>query len=140
VRYSQLGDRVADNVNAIGQIRDDDRRELDTAVEKTIWLRGLPIERFRYDSNYNIYWAHTTGTLRSWEVEEGVWLDFRNRLSAGLEHVEEYKVFEKDFRNRQTSLTLRYNTREYQSVTAGYERGRDSMLTTSSGGHPRSVS
>ena len=38
IRYTHLGDRFADNVNVIGFIQDDDRRELDGAIEKTIWL------------------------------------------------------------------------------------------------------
>ena len=38
VRYSHLGNRFRDNVNVIGFVQDDDRRELDSAVEKTFWL------------------------------------------------------------------------------------------------------
>lgn len=125
VRYTHLGDRVAENVNAVGQIRDDDRRELDSAINKTLWFRGSVVERLRYDSNYNIYWAQKTGTLRSWQIDEGVALDFRNRVSAELDYTEEFKLFEKDFRNRRVGLTLGYNTREYQSVSAGYEFGRN---------------
>ena len=125
VRYTHLGDRVADNINAIGQVRDDDRRELDSAVNKTLWFRGSPVERIRYDSNYNVYWAQKTGTLRSWQIDEGVAVDLRNRVSAELDYTEEYKLFEKDFRNRQVAVTLGYNTREYQSVNAGYEFGRN---------------
>lgn len=125
VRYTHLGDRVADNVNPIGQIRDDDRREVDSAVNKTLWFRGSPVERIRYDSNYNAYWAQKTGTLRSWQIDEGVAIDLRNRLSAEVDYTEEFKLFEKEFRNRQLGFTLGYNTREYQSVSGGYEFGRN---------------
>lgn len=125
VRYTYLGDRVADNVTPIGQIRDDDRRELDSAVNKTFWFEGAPVERFQYDSNYNIYWSARSDLLRSWQIDEGVSVDFRNRMSAEFDYTEEYKLFEKDFRNRQVRVTLGYNTREYQSVSAGYEFGRN---------------
>jgi hypothetical protein len=125
VRYTHLGDRVADNINAIGQVRDDDRRELDSAVNKTLWIRGSTVERVRYDSNYNAYWAQKSDTLRSWQIDEGVAVDLRNRISAEVDYTEEYKLFEKDFRNRRIALTLGYNTREYQSVSAGYEFGRN---------------
>jgi hypothetical protein len=125
VRYTYLGDRIADNVNPIGQIRDDDHRELDSAVNKTLWFKGAPVERFRYDSNYNIYWSTQSDTVRSWQIDEGVSVDFRNRVSAELDYTEEYKLFEKDFRNRRVGVTLGYNTREYQSVSAGYEFGRN---------------
>ena len=125
VRYSYLGARVAENVNPIGQIRDDDHRELDSAVNKTLWFKGAPIERVRYDSNYNIYWSTQSDVVRSWQVDEGLSVDLRNRVSAELDYTEEYKLFEKDFRNRRVGVTLGYNTREYQSVSAGYEFGRN---------------
>ncbi len=59
VRYTDLGDRFADNANAVGFIRDDDRRELDSAIEKIHWFGPGAFERFRYDSNYNVYWGQT---------------------------------------------------------------------------------
>lgn len=40
-------------------------------------------------------------------------------MSAELDYTEEFKLFEKDFRNRRVALNLGYNTREYQSVSAG---------------------
>jgi hypothetical protein len=124
VRYTHLGDRVRDNLNSIGRIADDDRRELDSAVSKTIWIRSGAFEQIQYDSNYNIYWGQT-GTLRSWQVDQSVEVEFRNRLSAEVSLTEEYKLFEKDFRNRQIGLQVGYNTREYQSVSAGVEFGRN---------------
>jgi hypothetical protein len=33
IRYTDLGDRFGDNVNVIGFVRDDDRREWDSAFE-----------------------------------------------------------------------------------------------------------
>ncbi|MFQ5677246.1 MAG: DUF5916 domain-containing protein, partial [bacterium] len=60
VRYTHIGDRFADNANGIGFIRDDDRRELDSAIEKTFWIRNGLFERTKYDSNYNIYWGQTS--------------------------------------------------------------------------------
>jgi hypothetical protein len=124
VRYTHLGERVRDNLNAIGRIADDDRRELDSAVNKTIWIRSGAFEQIQYDSNYNIYWGQT-GTLRSWQVDQSAEVEFRNRLSAEVSLTEEYKLFEKDFRNRQIGFQVGYNTREYQSVSAGVEFGRN---------------
>jgi hypothetical protein len=124
VRYTHLGDRFADNVNAIGFIRDDDRRELDSALEHTFWIRNSVLERLSYDSNYNIYWGQT-GTLRSWQIDQGVDFEFRNRMSLGGDYKEEFKRFEKDFRNRSVEVEIGYNTREFQSVQAGVEFGRN---------------
>jgi Domain of unknown function (DUF5916)/Carbohydrate family 9 binding domain-like len=123
VRYTDLGDRFADNVNAIGFIRDDDRREIDSAVEKTVWIESGPLERFSYDSNYNIYWGQD-GTRRSWQIDQGVGFQFRNRWALDLSYNEEFKLFEKEFRNRATSVELGYNTREFTSASTEVEFGR----------------
>ncbi len=124
VRYIHLGDRLADNVNVIGFIRDDDRREVDAAADKTVWLASGPLERVQYNSSYNAYWGQT-GILRSWQVDESVSVDFRNRWSATVSHAEEFKRFEKDFRNRQTGIEVGYNTRAYQSARGGVTVGRN---------------
>lgn len=124
VRYTQLGEFFGDNANAVGFIRDDNRRELDSALTKTFWIKRGLLERIEYESNYNIYWG-MNGTLRSWQIDEGLTLDFRNKFSLEAEHTEEYKLFEEDFRNRQTELTLGYNTREWQSARVSYAFGRN---------------
>ncbi|MGZ5424464.1 MAG: DUF5916 domain-containing protein, partial [Candidatus Aminicenantales bacterium] len=80
VRYTQLGETFGDNANAVGFVSDDNRRELDSALEKTFWLKRGFLERISYGSNYNIYWG-LEGTLRSWEVDEGLSFDFKNKLS-----------------------------------------------------------
>jgi hypothetical protein len=138
VRYTHLGERFADNANVIGFIRDDDRRELDSAIEKTFWIRSGAFERLRYDSNYNIYWGQS-GTLRSWQIDESIEVQLRNRLSFEVAHTEEFKRFEKDFRNRRTGFELGYNTREFQSVQVGYRVGRnfdaDFQLWTAEAGY-----
>jgi hypothetical protein len=124
VRYTHLGSRLAENINAIGQVVDDDRREIDSALNKTLWIRGGAFEQLKYGSNYNVYWSQT-GVLRSWKIDQSADIQFRNRWSTGFRYTEEFKRFEKDFRNRQTGFTLGYNTREYQSASVGYEFGRN---------------
>ena len=124
VRYTELGDRFADNVNAVGFVRDDDRRELDAAAEKTLWFDSGVFERFQYGSNYNVYWGQT-GTLRSWQIDQGVSVDLRNRWSASVQYSEEFKRFESDFRNRDLGFSLGYNTRAFQSASVGYRTGRN---------------
>ena len=124
VRYTELGDRFADNANAVGFIRDDDRRELDSAVEKTLWFGSGAFERFQYDSNYNVYWGQTD-ILRSWKIDQGATLDLRNRWSTTLNYTEEFKRFESDFRNRDVGLSVGYNTRAFQSASLGYRTGRN---------------
>jgi hypothetical protein len=124
VRYTHLGQNFADNVNAIGFIRDDDRRELDSALSKTFWPQAGFFEQVEYSSNYNIYWSQQ-GDLRSWQIDQGVEVQLRNRWAFEVELEEEYIVFEKDFQNRQVALQLGYNTREFESVTGTYTFGKN---------------
>ena len=123
-RYTHLGDRFSDHVNAIGFIRDDDRREMDSAFRKQFWFTDGVFERVDYNSNYNIYWSQK-GVLRSWQVDQSIDIDFRNRWSAGWAFAEEFKLFEKEFRNRRNTLLIGYNTREFQSVSGSYTFGRN---------------
>jgi len=124
LRYTQLGENFADNANHVGFIRDDNRRELDSAVVKTFYPRKRVFERIKYDSNYNIYWG-MNGTLRSWRVDQGLTFDLKNKFSLELGHHQEYKLYEKGFRNYQTEFELGYNTREWQSASVSYSFGHN---------------
>jgi hypothetical protein len=124
VRYTHLGKHIADNVNTIGFMQDDNRRELDSAFEKIFWFRSGLIERTQYDSNYNIYWSEN-GTLRSWQIDQTVEVELRNRIAFEVDYTEEFKKFEKEFRNRKTGFNLGYNTREFQSAGIGFEFGKN---------------
>lgn len=124
VRYTHLGDRFSDTVNTIGFIRDDNRRELDSALSKTFWFKAGRAEKLDYSSNYNIYWGQDR-QLRSWRVDETLDVELRNRWGARTSWTEEFIRFEKDFRNRQISVELGYNTRAYESVHGGVQFGRN---------------
>jgi len=124
VRYTDLGENFADNVNVIGFVRDDDRREIDSALEKTFWPQAGAFEQVEYSSNYNVYWSQA-GDLRSWQIDQGVEVQLRNRWAFEVEFEEEYIVFERDFQNRQLGFELGYNTREFESVAVTYKFGRN---------------
>ena len=124
VRYTQLGTNFADNANKVGYVRDDNRRELDSALSKTFFPKKGGIERIEYESNYNIYWG-LDGTLRSWKIDQDVGVDLKNKFSITLEHHEEFKLYEKEFRNRQTEIDIGYNTREWQHASVAYIFGKN---------------
>ena len=123
VRYTHMGDRFGDNINTVGFVRDDDRREVDSAVEKTIWFDGGSLQRLQYRSNYNIYWGQD-GTRRSWAIDQSVNFEFRNRWTIDASYNKEFKLFEKEFRNRASSIGLGYNTREFTSASTKVGFGR----------------
>ncbi|MFN0181141.1 MAG: DUF5916 domain-containing protein [Gemmatimonadales bacterium] len=123
LRYTHLGDAFGDNVNAIGFIRDDDRREVDAAAEHAFYRREGALERLAYASNYNAYWSQA-GPLRAWEIRQGVAVDLRNRVSLSVDYTADLQRFEAEFRNHKTRFGAGYNTREFQSVSAGFAWGR----------------
>jgi hypothetical protein len=124
LRYTQLGRNFGDNANAVGFIRDDNRKELDSAIEKDFFPKIGIFDRVSYQSNYNIYWG-LEGTLRSWEIDQEVGFDMKNKFSLQAEHHEEYKLYEKEFRNRESVVEVGYNTREWQSAQISYSFGRN---------------
>ncbi len=124
LRYTHLGEFFGDNVNSVGYIRDDNRNELDSALEKILWINGSFLEKINYGSNYNIYWG-MDNTLRSWDVWNSLSFDLKNKLSFEVRHEEEYILFEKGFRNRQSMVQAGYNTREWQSGTVSWTTGRN---------------
>jgi len=124
VRYTHLGENFREHVNAVGFVRDDDRRELDAALTHTFWLRSKSFERLSYRSNYNIYWSQT-GLLRSWQIDQSLDLELTNRLNTNVAFAEEFKRFESDFQNRRLRLQVGYNTREFQSVRVAYQFGKN---------------
>ena len=123
-RYTHLGDRFGDHVNAIGFIRDDDRREMDSALRKQFWFEGGPLQGIEYGSNYNVYWSQEN-VLRSYQIDQSLEVEFRNRWSAEYAYQNEFKLFEKGFYNYQHEFEVGYNTREWQSVAAEYSFGRN---------------
>jgi len=124
VRYTYLGKYFGDNANAVGFIRDDNRHELDSALEKTFWIKRKVIERIAYDSNYNIYWG-VDRTLRSWQIDQGLEIDLKNKIACGVDYTNEFKLYEKKFYNNETKFSLGYNTREWQSALFSFSFGRN---------------
>ncbi len=122
LRYTQLGENFADNANNVGFVSDDDRKELDSAIEKTWWIKKKGLDRFGYSSNYNIYWSNED-ILRSWRIDQEIELDLTNKLSFELEYMKEFKRYEEDFNNYSIGFETGYNTREWQSARINYEIG-----------------
>ena len=124
LRYTQLGNKFADNANSVGFVTDDNRHELDSAIRKIWWMKKYGFERIEYSSNYNIYWS-IKGFLRSWEIIQEIELDLANKLSFEIEYIADYKLYEKKFYNHQLGFELGYNTREWQSAILRYEFGKN---------------
>lgn len=80
IRYSNLGEKLRDNVNQMGFINDDDRKEVDSDLIYTFWFKqGL----FRYidlGTMVNAYW-NLDGNFRSSKFREKVRFYMNNKFS-----------------------------------------------------------
>jgi len=122
-RYTHLGDHFGDNANALGFIPDDDRREMDSDLTKTLWFEKGVLQRVELTSGNNIYWSQQN-VLRSYHNFLGMALEFRDRWVAGGGYNNDFKRFEKGFHNDFAHVWFGYNTREFNSFDVAYQKGR----------------
>lgn len=123
IRFTSLGDRFSDNINAVGYVRDDDRREMDSDFTKVFWIEKGAVQRISLQAKNNIYWSQTN-VLRGYHNIESAEIELRNRWSFSASHRNEFRLFEKGFHNDRVRFSAGYNTREYQSWAVQYEQGR----------------
>ena len=125
LRYTEYAENFKKSVNGVGFITDDNRRELDAAVEYKWWLKKSGIEYVRYSSNYNCFWAKTGGTLRSWEIVQELEVYLINKFSGAVHFIRDYQLFEKGFHNYDLFLEAGYNTEEWSATEVSYQSGRN---------------
>jgi hypothetical protein len=120
VRYTNLDDGIQDDFNAVGFLRDDNRREFDTNLRHTFWFDGTLFEKFEPGVNYNRFYSQDD-VLRSWELDASASLVFRNGFEIEFEYVDDFQLFEKAFRNNSSTVSLGWDGRDgrYFSVWAG---------------------
>jgi Domain of unknown function (DUF5916) len=122
VRYTEIDPGILDDFNAVGFLTEDDRKEFDTNVRHNFWFKNGPIERIRPRVNYNRYYSHED-VLRSWELDANIDVVFRNGWRTWLEYFDEYKLFEKEFRNDRTVLYVGWDGRDGRSVWVSHGTG-----------------
>ncbi len=125
VRYTELGENFRENVNQAGYVVDDDRREIDSDLSYRWWIQNNIFNYIEVGTRNNVFWARTTGVLRSWNINESVEFYLQNRFSLTYRYNNEYKLFEKDYYNHRHSFDLGYNTAEWSHAQAGFSFGRN---------------
>ncbi len=125
LRYTELGENFKENVNQTGYVVDDDRREVDSDLSYVWWLRNRFFQYIQLESRNNIFWARTTGVMRSWNVTEAVKFYMQNRFSFEYSYNNEFKLFEKEYYNHRHSFGLGYNTAQWSHARVEYDFGRN---------------
>jgi len=115
IRYTNLDRDITDDFNAVGFLKDDDRREIDTNLKHTFWFTNGAMEKIEPGVNYNRFYSQD-GQLRSWEFDSETDFIFRNGFEIELQIIDEYQVFEKGFRNNRIQLEAGWDSRDGRKV------------------------
>jgi hypothetical protein len=129
IRYTHLDAGIEEDFNSVGFLRDDDRREWDSNLSHEFWFEEGRLENIKPWMNYNRYTSQE-GELRSWRLDTGVEFTFRSGWEVELFHLEEFKLFEKEFRNDRTTVEVEWDGRDGRriEVHAGTGTNYDSDL------------
>jgi hypothetical protein len=122
VRYTHLDKDIRNDFNAVGFLRDDDRKEWDTNLRHEFWFESGILEQIEPSVNYNRFTSQD-GVLRSWSLDAEVEFTFRSGWEIELSRSEEFKLFEKEFRNDYTNIELAWDGRKGREVYAYVARG-----------------
>jgi len=131
VRYGSIDENVKEDANAVGFFTDDDQKVFDTNMRHIFWLDDGPIENVHPEVNYNRYRSQE-GVLRSEVLNANVDVVFRNGWNVALQYRDEFKLFEKEFWNDRTVLTVGWDGRDGRVISAyagsGYNFDNDMTL------------
>jgi len=127
IRYSHYGVGVKENVNPVGFIRDDDRKEFDTNLTRTFWINKYGIDSIEPSINYNRYYSQK-GNLRSYDTYISVETAWSKKWSFDLSYNDQFyaaygEIFEKDFHNWISSAELQYDNKKGMILSAEYSKG-----------------
>ena len=122
VRYTNLDEGIEDDFNTVGFMRDDDRKEWDTNLSHEFWFEEGVFQEIEASVNYNRYTSQE-GVLRSWRLDAGVDFTFRKYWEVEFSHMEEFKLFEKEYRNDRSRVTLEWDARDGRRIYVYASRG-----------------
>lgn len=124
LRYTNIDPGFRENVNTVGFIRDDNRRELDSDIDYHWWIKKHNIEKVDFSFNGNVFWGHG-GALRSLNLTQFAGVTFTNRLFVGLSGNYHNELFEKRYYNHTITPEIGYNLEQWNSYTLLYQHGRN---------------
>ena len=127
VRYTHIDEDMKENMNAVGYFRDDNRKELDTNISHEEWVNSHGIDKIEADVNYNRYWGQND-QLRSWSLDVDFEVKLTNRFELEFCREDELEVYEKDFRNDETSIGIGYDNRQGMEISFSFGDGTNEEM------------
>ena len=124
IEYTDLGTGVRENINPVGMIQDDDRREFDTSYNRQFWINSHGIDQISGGFSYNQYYSQA-GDLRQWSERNNLSVQFLKKWDWSISNNSQLIRFEKDFRNSQVSNSIQYDSKTGTIASMGYSFGKN---------------
>ncbi|MEA1996326.1 MAG: DUF5916 domain-containing protein [Gemmatimonadota bacterium] len=124
LRFTNIDPGFRDNVNKVGYIRDDDRRELDSDARYDWWIKDHGLEKVNFFTKNNIFWSHG-GVLRSVRFTQFVGFTFSNKWFVGFSNNYLTELYDKRYHNHTVTPEVGYNLEQWNSYSLIYQRGRN---------------
>ena len=124
INYTDLKPGFRDNVNPVGFIQDDDRRQIQASAGNEIWIRKYGIDKFNTYINGNIFWSYS-GRLRNREGGAWVGMTFWDRWLLGFSKNYHAEYFEKRFDNHTSLWEAGFNQQSWNNAGLLHQWGRN---------------
>jgi hypothetical protein len=123
VRYANWDEGLMENMNTVGFVEDEDRKQINSKLTHTFWPKSHGVERIEGDLEYDRYWSQED-VLRSEEIEAEVEIELTSKWEFEVNHFDEFKLYEKEFDNHETRFEIDYDTRAGRRAQVAYSFGR----------------
>ena len=124
LRFTNIDPGFQENVNQVGFIPDDDRRELDSDVRYEWWIKKYGIEKVNMQSMNNVFWSHN-GALRNVRLNQWAAVTFLKKWLVGYGNTFQTELFERRYRNHSMLVEGGYNQQQFNSYSWIYLWGRN---------------
>jgi len=122
--FSDIDPGFQDNVNPVGFIRDDDRRQVEARGGNEIWIEKHGIDKINSHVHGNAFWSHD-GALRNVDVGGWVGVTFLEKWLVGFSRNYHTELFEKRFRNHTSLWEMGYNQQAWNNYSLLHQWGRN---------------
>lgn len=124
INLTEIDPGFRDNVNPVGFIPDDDRREVEASGGNEIWIRKYGIDRISTNIHSNAFWNYK-GSLRNFEAGGWAGVTFLDKWLLGYGKTYHTEVFEKRFHNDISLWEAGYNQRSWNNAGLLHQWGKN---------------
>ncbi|HUU28824.1 MAG TPA: DUF5916 domain-containing protein [archaeon] len=112
------------NVNPVGYIQDDDRRELSTGFLGEHWINRLGIDKISFNQDNGVTWRHS-GALKRVRLGGRISVTFLSVWRVGYIKIYETELFEKRFHNSTQLWEWEWDSRTGNNIYFSHNWGRN---------------